>query len=285
MIAKTNSIFQTHPMLSQNNYMLRVFSKLLLPLLLSLSFSFVIFSHAKETAVRIMPVGDSITAGEHYGFPSMAKREGYRKLLYDQLIAKGFNVDFVGRTEHGKRPEGSEDWFDWESESYPGWKIPDITAKVAEALPLFKPDILLVHIGTNGKDWSTKTDQLKAFLDTIDAYSVKESQSMTVVLAKIINFFENSSPEVTAFNQEIEAILRSLSFEGIHVILIDMENGAGLDYSDRKPDPETQYPGGDMWGRSFPGIELDKYHPNLRGYKKIAVIWYEALTEILEPAS
>ena len=29
--------------------------------------------------VRIMPLGDSITAGEHYGYPAFGERTGYRK--------------------------------------------------------------------------------------------------------------------------------------------------------------------------------------------------------------
>ena len=36
--------------------------------------------HAEDT-IKIMPVGNSITAGEHYGFPVFEERTGYRKPL------------------------------------------------------------------------------------------------------------------------------------------------------------------------------------------------------------
>jgi hypothetical protein len=68
--------------------------------------------------------------------------------------------------------------------------------------------------------------------------------------------------------------------------MVDMENGAGLDYTDSLPDPTANppYEGGDMWGKLYPGVSYDKFHPNDKGNTKMAVKYYEELVkELAEP--
>ena len=48
-------------------------------------------SAARAVTLKIMPLGDSITAG--YGSPDTS---GYRGPLYDELVAAGYNSQFVG---------------------------------------------------------------------------------------------------------------------------------------------------------------------------------------------
>ena len=110
------------------------------------------------------------------------------------LINSGYNIDFVGSQNHGERPEDDPDWYDWNCEAYPGWKIPDIANKVKTSLPIYKPDILLVHVGTNGKDWSVKPGQVVDMLDMINEFSVGNNHPMTVFLCKIINRFNKEDP-------------------------------------------------------------------------------------------
>lgn len=50
------------------------------------------------------------------------------------------------------RAEGASNWYDWNSEAYPGKRIDTIADRVKLALKAYEPDILLVHVGTNGKD-------------------------------------------------------------------------------------------------------------------------------------
>jgi lysophospholipase L1-like esterase len=234
--------------------------------------------------IRIMPVGNSITAGEHYGFPSLEERTGYRKPLYNMLTNAGYTVDFVGSQNHGIRAEGDTDWYDWNCEAYPGWKIPGITGRLRLALEAYKPDILLVHVGTNGKDWDEKPRQVKEMLDMIDSFSVRNNHPVTVLLSLIINRFaeEDASP-TTRFNSEVADMVNSRTGDKIRIILLDMENGAGLDYSDRLPDPNANppYEGGDMLGKRYPGVDYDRYHPNDKGNTKMAVKFYEELVKAL----
>ena len=235
-----------------------------------------------------MPVGNSITAGEHYGYPAMNERTGYRKDLYELLIKAGYNVDFVGSQKHGERPKDSSDWYDWNCEAFPGWKIPGITDKVKAALKTFKPDILLVHVGTNGRDWECKPSQVMDMLDMFNNFSVENNHPMTVFLCKIIKrFIKEDSAPTTQFNQTVAKLVSSRTGDKIKIIMVDMENGAGLDYSDNLPDPNANppYEGGDMLGERYPGVPIDRYHPNDKGNNKMAVKFFDELVkEFGEPS-
>ena len=119
-------------------------------LLISFIYLVLISSSPASDTIKIMPVGNSITAGEHYKFPGLEERTSYRKALFEMLTNAGYHIDFVGSQKHGIRPEDDKDWYDWNCEAYSGWKIPDISSKVDTALNVYQPDILLVHVGTNG---------------------------------------------------------------------------------------------------------------------------------------
>lgn len=234
--------------------------------------------------VRIMPVGDSITAGEHYGFPALEERTGYRKPLYELLTGAGYEVDFVGRQNHGIRPKDSVDWYDWNCEAFPGWKIPEITPQVEAALPACQPDILLVHVGTNGKDWENKPAQVADLLDRVNAHAVCSDRAVTVLLCLIINRFAAEDPAPTSqFNRAVAKMVAARTGDRIKIVLVDMEHGAGLDYSDRLPDPGATPPdeGGDMLGTRYPGVPLDRYHPNDKGNARMARRFYDELVKQL----
>ena len=232
-----------------------------------------------------MPVGNSITAGEHYGFPSIEERTGYRKVLYEMLINSGYNVDFVGSQDHGIRSENDSNWYDWNNEAYPGWKIPEISERVKLALLEYQPDILLVHVGTNGNDWDDKPNQVMGMLDAINDYSVEKKHSLTVFLCMIINrFIDEDQAPTSKFNAEVAERIKKRTGNKIKIVLVDMEKGAGIDYSDNLPDAHANppYKGGDMLGRKYPGVSYDKYHPNDKGNVKMATKFYNELVKVLE---
>ena len=256
--------------------------------LLSTFFLIMIFSSSPAgDPIKIMPVGNSITAGEHYGYPALNERTGYRKDLYEMLINSGYNVDFVGSQKHGERPEDHPDWYDWNCEAYPGWQIPDIADKVETALESYKPDILLVHVGTNGPYWPQKPGQVMNMLDMINNFSVENNHPMTVFLCKIINRFKGGHAPTTQFNNDVADSVAARTGDKIKIIIVDLENGAGLDYSDAPADPNAlpPYEGGDMWGTTYPGVSYDLFHPNDKGNTKMTVKFYEELVkELGEPA-
>jgi len=238
--------------------------------------------------IIIMPVGNSITAGEHYGYPEITERTGYRKDLYDMLVDSGYHVDFVGSQLHGQRAETDSNWYDWNNEAYPGKTISYIAEKVNDALKVYEPDILLVHVGTNGSDWEKKPGQVMVMLDSINKYSVENDHPITVILCKIINrYFTLDQAPTSQFNIDVADTVATRTGDKIKIIMIDMENGAGIDYTDSLPDPDASppYEGGDFWGYTYPEMttKLDKYHPNDKGNTKMAVKLYEELVKELAP--
>lgn len=238
-------------------------------------FLFIVCSSQFNKVVKIMPVGNSITAGEHYNYPSIEDRTGYRKPLYEMLKSEGYSFDFVGSTTHGKR-ENTENWYDWNSESYPGWTINSIADTVLKTLSIYKPDILLMHVGTNGNNWNEKPEHLKKFLNGINNFAFHEDYQITILLALILDFFENN-PEVAKYNKRVKKMVSEIEYDNIKIILVDMEKGAGIDYSDNTPDPSTGYPGGDMCGQKYPGVDYDFAHPNDKGNFKMAQKWFNEL--------
>jgi lysophospholipase L1-like esterase len=88
--------------------------------------------------LRIMPLGDSIT----YGVGS-SDGGGYRAALALRLAAAGFRVDFVGSQVAG--PLGADD----DNEGHGGWTIAQIDGRIDGWLAAYRPDVVLLHIGTN----------------------------------------------------------------------------------------------------------------------------------------
>lgn len=251
---------------------------------ITLFFATLLSCSSEENIIKIMPVGDSITAGEHYGFPAVNERTGYRKALYEMLIDSGYKVDFVGSQNHGIRSETDSNWFDWNNEAYPGWKIPEIANRLKIALHEHKPGILLIHVGTNGEDWENKPSQVMGMLNMINDFSIENNHSITVFLCLIVNRFVDEDPEPTSkFNAEVAEKVKKRNNDKIKIILVDMENGAGIEYSDRLPNLNANPPfeGGDMLGRNYSGVAYDKYHPNDKGNVKMATKFYYELVKVL----
>ena len=102
--------------------------------------------------VKIMPVGDSITAGGSSGADNPDDPQdpsnwvSYRKELWEGLEAAGFSVDFVGTLKSGQTVGN----FDFDHEGHPGYTADQIAAEIAGWLAAEKPDVILLHIGTNG---------------------------------------------------------------------------------------------------------------------------------------
>ncbi|UCD30344.1 MAG: hypothetical protein JSV03_07710 [Planctomycetota bacterium] len=89
--------------------------------------SILISSTTIAQVIRIMPLGDSITTGEHYGYPTFGERAGYRKPLYELLIANAYDVNFVGSLNWGFDIVPS---FDCDHEGHPGWSARQIASNV-----------------------------------------------------------------------------------------------------------------------------------------------------------
>jgi uncharacterized repeat protein (TIGR01451 family) len=203
-----------------------------------------------------MPLGDSITEGSSSGVDDPTKQVAYRRHLWHDLDAAGYDVDFVGSLTNGEYYQPLEG-FDPDHEGHGGKRDDEVAANVYNWLTSNPAQVVLLHIGTNGLN--TSPNDVESILNEVDRYD----ESVTVVLARIINR-QNYSQTTTDFNDNVEAMALNRIAKGDKIILVDMENGAGIDYS--------QYPPGDMW---------DNLHPYATGYIKMADLWLAALDDFL----
>jgi len=233
--------------------------------------------------INIMPLGDSITQGYASGEPNENRQISYRKALWGKLINAGYDVDFVGSLN-----SGSALFADGDHEGHPGWTAYEIAngrpvtdpgaGNLADWLADYQPDIMLLHIGTNGLDPSP--DDVADILDVIDNYSL----DTYVILARIINraCCEDIPPclecgTTTAFNDNVEDIAYSRVYNTSDLAYpdniifgsdVDMEYGAGIDYDIQ--------PAGDM----YDNLHLYQY---ATGYDKMADVWFSAIQQVLNP--
>jgi lysophospholipase L1-like esterase len=211
------------------------------------------FSLPADAVTRIMPVGDSITRG-WYG---SVNRWGYRKPLYDFLIAGDYRYDFVGGLADGNFPDPNHEGHDgWRSDEILNGKTSEPTAgKLADWLVAYRPDVILLHIGTNDISAGNQSaSKISAILDEIDDYEADNNTYVTVILARIINRVPYSQA-TTTYNNAVEAMALGRIAGGDDIIIADMESA--LNYTT------------DM---------ADTIHPNGAGYGKMAAVWYNALT-------
>ncbi len=204
------------------------------------------------TAVRVMPLGDSITKGS-----GTSPFTGYRKPLYYTLEAEDYFVDFVGAFSDGGEVVPL---FDSQHQGISGIRDDDIASTVFASLTANPAAVVLLHIGTNDLRQNPIDDGMEdiaLILDEIDRFD----PAIIVVLAQIVNR-NVYDPNTTQFNQDMAAMAAARIQAGDQIVLVNME--PALNYST------------DM---------ADYLHPNSLGYDKMAAVWYAALEGILPDCS
>lgn len=203
-----------------------------------------------DGAVRIMPLGDSITLGTYTSTtPNIGESIGYRRKLYRDLADLGgtrFGINFIGSLSHGlsaNPPIG-----DPEHEGHGGASSNDIAGQISNWLANNSPDIILLHIGTN--NFTTDPSGVTAILDQISAWE-SANYPVWVYIAKIIQT-ATGDLDVTTFNNNVETAIASRG--NSRITMVNQQTGAGLIYN----------VGADM---------ADNLHPNQSGYDKMADKW------------
>lgn len=212
-----------------------------------------------------MPLGNSITEGwDSSGLPAR-KRIAYRGELYKQMTTAGYSFDFIGHNQGGfpsvrdRNHAGIsgitdggilrllKDGYDIRNDR--------CTTGGEPYLDVYRPDLILLHIGTNDvlRGQGSSADTISLILDYIDAWERKSGNEVVVFLARIIN---KADPDqmISEYNRNIDSIFASRNDPG--VFLVDMENGAGIKYPD-----------------DF----KDTVHPNASGDEKIGRAWFKAI--------
>jgi lysophospholipase L1-like esterase len=192
----------------------------------------------KSVALRLEPLGDSITYGSHSGTGN-----GYRGPLWNELTGEGYALDFVGPVLEGTMADSS-------NEGHPGWRIDALQGIAAGSVSTYRPNVVTLLAGTNDmvQDYNLPTapDRLSALIGQILA----NDPGVTVLVASLpIGTNANIAAYEPAYNAAIPGIVSADQAAGEHVEFVNMSALTTADlYSD--------------------GI-----HPNDAGYQLMADAW------------
>jgi lysophospholipase L1-like esterase len=195
---------------------------------------------------KISPLGDSITEG-------MNIAGAYRVELFHLANQDGKNITFVGTRSNGPDQVDGKP-FPKKHEGTSGISIEGLQSVVeggALTRDDVKPNIILLHIGTNnmyGSHPSPPEQLLPKLLDKI----IAACPDALLVVAKIIPY-----SGVDSYNAAIPGIVQQKAEAGAHIIMVDQNTG-------------------------FPTSELaDGVHPNADGYARMGDVWYKAISQYL----
>jgi acyl-CoA thioesterase-1 len=174
-----------------------------------------------QAVVRIMPLGDSITA-------SMNGQASYRYWLWKKLVTAGASVDFVGSQKGVSfgTPRFSD--FDQNHEGHTGWTTSQVIPNVTTWTRAARPDLVLLDLGANdvvqGRPSQNIIMQLKIIVVLLRAVN----PNVKVLLAKLTPMVGFES-QVAELNSQIGPLAMQLNRPGSQVMVVDLASGFDLD--------------------------------------------------------
>lgn len=231
---------------------------------------------AEAAPLKVMPLGDSITAGE--------SDTDYRTRLWQRFGSDPTKLDFLGSQFSG--PAALGDKF---HEGHPGYTIAyepaaafgNLTDNVARWLPVGQrspvfPDIILLMIGTNDVNnvavqTPSAPERLSHLISLISDPVIGRSPQSKLIVSTLLPIDDSNATfrtipndfsrnaRVTAFNSALPAIVAAHRADGENVFFFDMN--ARFTVSDIK----------------------DGLHPYPAGNEKLGDGWYDAIQGVLVP--
>jgi lysophospholipase L1-like esterase len=233
---------------------------------------------------RIVPIGDSITQGN-------TNHLTYRYPLWKMLIDAGVDFDFVGshnqydignpNIPNYPTPDGFP--FDFDQEGHVFYQTNQLSGNLPRWLTEghagsggYRPDIALVHAGTNdallAQPVATFVASMTSIITTLQAHHPE----VKVLLATIIPTYstldsnQQANATVTALNAQIPGIAaatdRPPGKPDARVIVVDQNTGFLANHTLPAP----------LGGDTYDGV-----HPSPAGEEKMARRWLEALQLVI----
>lgn len=212
---------------------------------------------ANLSVCTILPLGDSITYGDH-----STDEGGWRSRLFHLTLANKKSITFVGGQMSGPATVDGT-MFPSHHEAHPGYEISGahgIESFTALAVSSFPAQILTLMIGTNDMADNTDPPNAPARLgELIDVIIATDPKLLVVVATLPPSRDEGVNALVQSYNAAIPGVVGARAAAGKHIALIDM-------YAALTANPNY-------------ATELldDKLHPNDTGYTKMAETWYKML--------
>lgn len=201
-----------------------------------------------DTLITIMPLGDSITAGVNSSYDA-----GYRLSLWEECVAARWHVHFVGSRANGPEtlPESAH-------EGHSGWRIDQLSAHIVSWLSVYRPQVILLHIGTNDilqhYPLYVALERLNILIDQITT----ALPHTDLIIAQITPLgLPQLDTEVVSYNSLIPDLVKQKEVAGKQVEYVDMYD-------------------------TVPVNDIsDSIHPDDQGYALMARIWFHALSDIV----
>lgn len=202
--------------------------------------------------VRVMPLGDSIT-----GSPGC-----WRAVLWNRLLNSGYtDIDFVGTLP----PQGCGQAHDGDNEGHGGELVTNVADQnlLPGRLAATRPDIVVMHFGTNDVWSSIAPDRILAAYTKLVTQMRASNPDMRILVAQLIPMNPGScaacAQRVVDFNARIPDWARAAGTERSPITVVD------------------------QWtGFSTATDTYDGVHPNASGDDKIAARWFPALAAVLD---
>jgi lysophospholipase L1-like esterase len=214
-------------------------------------------------AVRILPLGDSITQGGYFNSAS------YRYPLWEQLQQAGYsNVDFVGsRTTVYNEGSGNPSLanypnyyssFDRDHDGYWGYRTDQVLPLVPSIAAAARPDVVMLMLGTNdlGQGGQAGVAPAAANLGLIIDRLRAVNPTVNVLLAEIIpigpdasnagSYYQTGSAWVSAFNTQVVALAAAKTTPQSPVVVVDQFTGFNTS-TDLSPDGVHPSQAGESW--------------------------------------
>ncbi|KAI4141771.1 MAG: hypothetical protein LQ341_003437 [Variospora aurantia] len=193
---------------------------------------------AQGIGLRILPLGASIMAGD-----GSSDGNGFRRYLEQELA--GSKMQYVGSLRSGSMSNNYH-------EGHSGFGITEV-ADAAAALIDFRPNIILLHVGTNDLlQGSSDTHATSMRLGNLIDYLLARFPDATILLAQLVAARDpGHNARITAYNSHMSSLVSSRA--GKHIRLVGMTIITA-----------TQ-------------LAADGIHPNDAAYEIMASQWYKGI--------
>jgi lysophospholipase L1-like esterase len=225
---------------------------------------------SKAESVRVLTLGDSITAGVAAG-GGAAQDGGYRGALGELLAQNGYHVVFVGtRSDYSAKIQNRahDGWPGYVLRSFPADPGPGqlFGGLTARALQKTKPDVVLLMAGTN--DLLRQERRVPGYtlgnilqsMDMLLAEIFNLDPGVRVIVAPVVSSPRVSADTIAAFDGNLAPIVAAYAKHGFRITLAtDMQKAVPRDAA------------------HFP----DGIHPSADGgYADIAHAWLQAIEQV-----
>lgn len=200
---------------------------------------------AEPVEMKVMPMGDSITAGVNH-----STGDGYIFAFFLAMLAAPFlskrSLDLVGSQRSGERA-------DRDHEGHPGWRIDQIAGVAACSVEAFRPNVILLHAGTNDMNQDHQLDGAPDRLRGLINEALSDAPEATVLVATLIPSTKaGMQAKIDRYNAALPGMVQQLRNEGKRVRLVNMASALTTE-------------------------DVDGSHPHDAGYDKMADVWVDAM--------